>query len=104
MAPKVDDIKTVYEKNINFVFLNVDNPKWEKYIRNFNVNGIPQVNIFDKDANLELTLIGKQEEETIKESLDNLHVNFKSDSQILNSEFSIIKENNNYQSSPRSHG
>ena len=104
MAPKVEDIKNVYEKDINFVFLNVDNPKWEKYIKNFKVNGIPQVNIFDKDANLELTLIGKQEEETIKKSLDNLHVNFKSDSQILNSEFSIIKENKNYQSSPRSHG
>jgi thiol:disulfide interchange protein len=104
MAPKVDDIKNVYEKDINFVFLNVDNPKWEKYIKNFNVNGIPQVNIFDKDANLEFTLIGKQEEETIKESLDNLQVNFKRDSQIQNSEFSIIKENKNYQFSPRSHG
>ncbi len=104
MAPKVDDIKNEYEKDINFVFLNVDNPKWEKYIRNFNVNGIPQVNIFDKDANLEFTLIGKQEEETIKESLDNLNDNFRGDSQILNSEFSIIKENKSYQSSPRSHG
>ena len=38
MAPKVADIKDEYEKDINFVFLNVDNPKWEKYIRNFNVN------------------------------------------------------------------
>ena len=104
MAPKVNDIKTVYEKDINFVFLNVDNPKWEKYIRNFNVNGIPQVNIFDKDANLKLSFIGKQEEETIKESLDNLQVKLKSDLQFPNSEFSIIKENNNYQSSPRSHG
>jgi len=104
MAPKVNDIKNEYEKDINFVFLNVDNPKWEKYIRNFNVNGIPQVNIFDKDANLELTFIGKQEEKTIKESLKNLEVNFKGDSQILNSEISIIKENKNYQSSPRSHG
>ncbi len=104
MAPKVNDIKSEYEKDINFVFLNVDNPKWEKYIRNFNVNGIPQVNIFDKDAKLELTFIGKQEEKIIKESLDNLNVNFRGDSQILNSEFSIIKENKNYQSSPRSHG
>ena len=104
MAPKVDDIKNEYEKEINFVFLNVDNPKWEKYIRNFNVNGIPQVNIFDKDANLEITFIGKQEEETIKESLDSLYVNFRSDSQILNTDYSIIKENKNYQSSPRSHG
>ena len=104
MAPKVDDIKKKYEKDINFVFLNVDNPKWEKYIRNFNVNGIPQINIFDKDSNLELTFIGKQEEVTIKESLDNLYDNFIGDSQILNSEFSIIKDNKNYQSSPRSHG
>ena len=104
MAPKVDDIKKKYEKDINFVFLNVDNPKWEKYIRNFNVNGIPQINIFDKDSNLELTFIGKQEEVTIKESLDNLYDKFRGDSQILNSEFSIIKDNKNYQSSPRSHG
>ncbi len=104
MAPKVDNIKNEYEKDINFVFLNVDNPKWEKYIRNFNVNGIPQVNIFDKDAKLEVTLIGKQQEQTIKESLDNLYVNYRGKSQILNSEFSIIKENKNYQSSPRSHG
>ena len=104
MAPKVDDIKKKYEKDINFVFLNVDNPKWEKYIRNFNVNGIPQINIFDNDSNLELTFIGKQEEETIKESLDNLYDKFRGDSQILNSEFSTIKDNKNYQSSPRSHG
>ena len=34
MAPKVDAIKREYEKDINFVFLNVDNPKWQEYIRN----------------------------------------------------------------------
>ena len=104
MAPKIADIKNEYEKDINFVFLNVDNPKWEKYVRNFKVNGIPQVNLFDEDANLEITLIGKQGEKTIKESLENLQNNFTSHSQILNSEFSIINENKNYQSSPRSHG
>ena len=104
MAPKVADIKDEYEKDFNFVFLNVDNPKWEKYIRNFNVNGIPQLNLFDEDANLKVTLIGKQEEITIKKSLDNLHDNFKSNTQILNSEFSIVKENKKYNSTPRSHG
>ena len=104
MAPKVADIKEKYEKDINFVFLNVDNPKWEKYIRDFNVNGIPQLNLFDEDANLKVTFIGKQEENTIKESLDNLNYNSSSNKQILNSEFSIVKENKNYQSSPRTHG
>ena len=104
MAPKVADIKEKYEKDINFVFLNVDNPKWGKYIRNFNVNGIPQVNLFDEKANLEVTFIGKQQEKTIKDSLEKLHHDFQSNTKIINSEFSIIKENNNYQSSPRSHG
>ena len=104
MAPKVADIKEKYEKDINFVFLNVDNPKWEKYIRDFNVNGIPQLNLFDEDANLKVTFIGKQKDNTIKEALDNLQNNFSSNEQILNSEFSVVKENKKYQSSPRSHG
>ena len=104
MAPKIASIKDEYETDINFVFLNVDNPKWEKYIRNFNVNGIPQLNLFDEKANLEVTFIGKQQEETIKKSLENLYQEIRSNSKIINSEFSIIKENKNYQSSPRSHG
>ncbi len=104
MAPKVAEIKDEYSKDINFVFLNVDNPKWEEYIKKFNVNGIPQVNLFDEQSNLEVTLIGKQQEKTIKESLDNLQQGYQTNSKVLNSEFSIIKESNNYQPSPRSHG
>ena len=46
MAPKVSDLKQEYEEDINFVFLNVDNQKWDKYIRKFEVNGIPQINLF----------------------------------------------------------
>ena len=103
MAPKVSKIKDEYETDINFVFLNVDNPKWEKYIRIFNVNGIPQVNLFDKNANLEVTFIGKQEEKTIKESLNNLDQAYQGNSNIINSEISTIKKNTNYKSSPRSH-
>ena len=43
MAPKVSTLKDEYENDINFVFLNVDNQKWDNYIRKFEVNGIPQV-------------------------------------------------------------
>jgi len=103
MAPKVSALREKYHEDINFVFLNVDNQKWEYYIRKFNVNGIPQLNLFDEDANLQVTFIGKQQEKTIKDSLDNLKNDSLSDSQILNSEFSIIKQGKNYQSSPRSH-
>ena len=69
MAPKVSALKEEYEKDINFVFLNVDNQKWDNYIRKFDVNGIPQVNLFDRKGHLKYTFIGKQEEKIIRESL-----------------------------------
>ena len=62
MAPKVSALKDEYEKDINFVFLNVDNQKWDNYIRKFGVNGIPQVNLFDGKGNLVSTFIGKQDQ------------------------------------------
>ena len=104
MAPKVSALKDRYEQDINFVFLNVDNPKWQSYIEKFNVNGIPQVNILDKKGNLISTLIGKQEEQTIRDSIDNLNGVLRSNEEIVNSEFSQIGVNKNYQATPRSHG
>ncbi|MBO8231267.1 thioredoxin [Prochlorococcus marinus str. MU1402] len=104
MAPKVSTLKEEYEKDINFVFLNVDNQKWDNYIRKFNVNGIPQVNLFDRKGNLISTFIGKQEEIKIRESLADLKGESKSNEEIINDEFSAIKQNKNNEVSPRSHG
>ena len=104
MAPKVSTLKEEYEKDINFVFLNVDNQKWDNYIRKFEVNGIPQVNLFDKKGNLVSTLIGKQEEKTIRNFIDQLEREAESQEKVLNSEFSVIKENIHYEVTPRSHG
>ncbi len=104
MAPNVSNLKNEYEKDINFVFLNVDNQKWSKYIRKFNVNGIPQVNIFDNKGNLISTFIGKQEEIKIKESIANLGLETNSPEKIINAEFSSIKESQNNQVTARSHG
>ena len=104
MAPKVSSLKEEYEKDINFVFLNVDNQKWDYYIRKFEVNGIPQVNLLDRKGNLISTFIGKQKEITIKESLDRLDSGTKSQEEILNAEFSVLEENKNYEVNPRSHG
>ena len=104
MAPKVSSLKDEYEKDINFVFLNVDNQKWNNYIRKFDVNGIPQVNLFDKKGNLISTFIGKQEEITIKNSIDHLEKELESQEEIFNTEFSAIKDTNNNTISPRNHG
>ena len=104
MAPKVSFLKEEYAKDINFVFLNVDNQKWGNYIQKFAVNGIPQVNLFDKNGNLISTLIGKQDEITIRESINNLEKEEKPYREIINNEFSTIQENKNNEVSPRSHG
>ena len=104
MAPKVSALREEYDKEINFVFLNVDNQKWENYIRKFNVNGIPQINLFDREGNLSSTFIGKQEESAIRESIDHLKRTVKSQEEIFNPEFSAIKANKNNEVNPRSHG
>ena len=104
MAPKVSALKDEYEKDINFVFLNVDNQKWGNYIQKFNVNGIPQVNLFDRKGNLITTFIGKQEERTIRDSIEQIERDRKSPEEIINAEFSVIKENKNHEVTPRSHG
>jgi thiol-disulfide isomerase/thioredoxin len=104
MAPEVAAFKDEYEKDINFVFLNVDNQKWGNYIQKFAVNGIPQVNLFDKKGNLISTFIGKQDEIKIRESINNLQKQEKTYEKIINAEFSTIQENKNNEVNPRSHG
>jgi len=104
MAPKVSSLKEEYEKDINFVFLNVDNPKWGNYIQKFAVNGIPQVNLFDKKGTLISTYIGKQDEIKIRESINNLKKGKKPNEEIIIDEFSTIQENKNNGVNPRSHG
>jgi len=104
MAPQVSALKDEYEKDINFVFLNVDNQKWANYILKFAVNGIPQVNLFDKKGNLVSTFIGKQDEIKIRESINYLEKEEKPYEEIIYAKFSTIQENKNNEVSPRSHG
>ena len=104
MAPQVSAFKDEYEKDINFVFLNVDNQKWDRYIRKFGVNGIPQINLFDRRGNLLSTFIGKHEVSMIRDSIDHIDHEGKFNTEIDKTEFSVIKENKNYEITPRSHG
>ena len=104
MAPKVSALKEEYEDNINFVFLNVDNPKWDKFIRKFNVNGIPQVNLLDRKNNLTSTFIGKQEKLVITNAMDQLVRDEKSYEKNINAEFSPLKKIRTNEVTPRSHG
>ena len=104
MAPQVSAFKDEYEEDINFVFLNVDNQKWDNYIQKYAVNGIPQVNLFDKKGNLISTFIGKQDEMKIRKSIKNIEKEEKHYEEFVNAEFSTIQENKSNEINPRSHG
>ena len=72
MAPEVTELKKDFDNELNFVFLNVDNPIWDKFIKQFNVNGIPQINILDAKKNVNATFTGLQEEKTLRDSINYL--------------------------------
>tara|TARA_Y100000589_G_C27023655_1_gene575976 strand:- start:212 stop:685 length:474 start_codon:yes stop_codon:yes gene_type:complete len=72
MAPDIVKLKNDFDDDFNFVFLNVDNPKWDKLVKQFHVNGIPQINIIDSDLNVITTINGLQEENDLKQSIQNL--------------------------------
>ncbi len=72
MAPEVTELKKDFDNEINFVFLNVDNPKWDKFIKEFKVNGIPQINFIDSNLNIKTTFTGFQDGKILKESINYL--------------------------------
>ena len=57
----------------------------------------------DGKGHLVTTFIGKQEEITIRESLDSLEGETKPNAENFNDEFSVIKENKSNKVNPRSH-
>ena len=104
MAPGILDLKKDYQSEINFVFLNVDNPKWEKYINQYNVNGIPQMIFLDNESETKTSLIGLNEESMINKSLNAL-INDEQGLDDLNkvTKFSVIDNERRDITNPRSH-
>ena len=104
MAPGILDLKNNYQNEINFVFLNVDNPKWEKYINQYNVNGIPQMIFLDNESETKTSLIGLNEESMINKSLNAL-INDEQGLDDLNkvTKFSVIDNERRDITNPRSH-
>ncbi len=50
MAPSIESMNNINKSKVNLVLLNVDNPRWADLIDKYDVNGIPQLNLFDKNG------------------------------------------------------
>ena len=58
MAPDMVEIKNKNLNKVNVVLLNVDNDRWIDLINKYEVNGIPQLTLFDSDGMYKGSLLG----------------------------------------------
>tara|TARA_Y100001968_G_scaffold93069_1_gene83665 strand:- start:338 stop:913 length:576 start_codon:yes stop_codon:yes gene_type:complete len=58
MAPDMIDAKNKNLNNVDVVLLNVDNSRWTELIDKYNVNGIPQLNLFDDKGQFKGSSLG----------------------------------------------
>ncbi len=69
MAPMMATLETEYSDAINFVMLNVDNPKWLPELGQFQVSGIPHFVFLDQGGTPLAYAIGDQPEAIMKRNL-----------------------------------
>ena len=111
MSPSMYHLKRDFQDQINLVLLNVDNNEWQDFIDKYDVNGIPQLNLFDADGKMIGKSIGLKSEVQLDELVYSLlhnqqSTNLLGDKEVDSSKvsFSPIPENI-YSSNvgPRSH-
>lgn len=59
MAGDLQQLKTEYQQDVNFVMLNVDNTKWLPEMLHYRVDGIPHFAFLDKTGNDAGTAVGE---------------------------------------------
>lgn len=47
MAPAMDQLEQRHRGSLDVVLLNVDNPRWQTEVERYDVNGIPQLELFN---------------------------------------------------------
>ncbi|MFQ3613110.1 MAG: thioredoxin family protein [Cyanobacteriota bacterium] len=69
MAPLLASLKEEFAQQVNFVMLNVDNPKWLPELSRYRVNGIPHFLFLDREGELLGSAIGEQPESVLQANL-----------------------------------
>ncbi len=72
MAPTMLSLKNKYENQIDIVLLNVDNDKWSDLLEKYEVNGIPQLNLFDQFGVMKGKSVGKKNIDQLNEIMNSL--------------------------------
>jgi thiol-disulfide isomerase/thioredoxin len=72
MKPIVNEVKSEYKREVNFVSINLDKPSGKDKGREAGVIGTPTFLFYDRDGELAYRLQGVQPRELIEKQLDNL--------------------------------
>lgn len=72
MAPDIEALETEYGDRVNFVMLNVDNPKWLPEISRYEVDGIPHFVFLNATGDAVAETIGEQPRTIVAQNLDAL--------------------------------
>lgn len=107
MTPDIAKLRQQYDKNLNFVMLNVDNTKWLPEMLKYRVDGIPHFVFLDKQGETIAETIGDIPRTIMASNLEALiigatlpHIQGHG----ITSQFSAPVATDTNQGDPRSHG
>ena len=72
MAPAMLKLEQAHRDRLDVVMVNVDNPRWQDLVDRYEVNGIPQLNLFRADGTAVGRSIGLRREEELTALADAL--------------------------------
>jgi thioredoxin-related protein len=65
LVPVEIAVEGKYTPDVNFVMLNIENPKWSPEMAEYGVNGIPHFVFLDKEGNPQAAAVGRLPEEVL---------------------------------------
>lgn len=107
MTPDIAKLRQQYDKNLNFVMLNVDNTKWLPEMLKYRVDGIPHFVFLDKQGETIAETIGDIPRTIMASNLEALIIGATLphiQSHGTTSQFSAPVATDTNQDDPRSHG
>ncbi|MBF2098119.1 MAG: thioredoxin family protein [Gloeomargaritaceae cyanobacterium C42_A2020_066] len=104
MAKDLASLKQIYGQQVNFVMLNVDNPRWLPEIIRFEVDGIPHFAYLDGAGVVQGEAIGLQPESILAKNLAGLVAGKGLDTSTAGRTSAVAPSLSSNQASPRSHG
>ena len=67
MAPAMLQLEQKQANLLDVVMVNVDNPRWQDLVDRYDVNGIPQLNLFDAEGQAVGRSVGLRREEDLQQ-------------------------------------